>query len=235
MSYEKRFDGRSFDEFRPVEIKVGVIPRADGSAMFKIGKTVAIAGVKGPRELHPAHRRDPEKAVLNVYYDMVSFSTPDRVRPGPDRRDTELSKVIREALEPALLLDKFPYAGIDLFVYILQANAGTRCAAISAASLALAHAGIPMRDLVSAVACGKVGDKIVVDLTKEEEDYEEGATDVPIAIMPRTRKITLLQMDGSMTPEEAKEIVRKGIKACEKIAELQREALKSVFEGGNNE
>ena len=54
MSYEKRFDGRKFDEVRPVEVKVGVVPRANGSAMFKIGNTIAIAAVYGPKELYPA-------------------------------------------------------------------------------------------------------------------------------------------------------------------------------------
>ena len=49
--YTKRFDNRKFDELRKIDAKVGVIKRADGSAMFKMGDTIAIAGVYGPREL----------------------------------------------------------------------------------------------------------------------------------------------------------------------------------------
>ena len=231
MSYEKRFDGRKFDEFRPIEIEIGVLKNAKGSAMFKIGDTTAIAGVMGPKELHPRFLRNSEKGTLRVFYDMMAFSVSDRVRPGPDRRDTELSKVIAESLEPSLLLTEFKEAGIYLYVYILQANAGTRCAAVCASSLALAHAGIPMKDLVSSVAAGKVSDKVVLDLSKEEEDHEEGATDMAVAMMPKNGRITLITMDGEISEKEAVEAMEYAKKGCEKIYELQKEALRKYLEG----
>ena len=53
MSYDKRVDGRRPDEMRPITAKAGVIKRADGSAMFQIGNTVAYAAVYGPRDLFP--------------------------------------------------------------------------------------------------------------------------------------------------------------------------------------
>ena len=55
MSYDKRFDGRAFDETRPIEARAGVIKRADGSGYFRIGKTVAYAAVYGPRDLSLIH------------------------------------------------------------------------------------------------------------------------------------------------------------------------------------
>jgi exosome complex component RRP41 len=70
----KRIDGRKLDELRPMTAKVGVVPNADGSAMFAFGKTVAIAAVYGPRQLHPQHQQDPSKAVLRCVYDLLSFS-----------------------------------------------------------------------------------------------------------------------------------------------------------------
>jgi exosome complex component RRP41 len=229
--YKQRFDKRKFDEMRPINIELDVIPQAIGSAKFQIGGTVAIAGVFGPKELHPRHLRSPKGGVLRVYYDMMSFSVSERIRPGPNRRDTELGRVIRGSLEPSLLLQDFPETGIYLYVYIIQANAGTRCAAISAASLALAHAGIPMKDIVSAVAVGKIGDKIVVDLDKKEEDYEEGATDIPLAMMSRTNKITLLQLDGEINDEELLKAIKLGEKSCKEIAELQKKALRDFYSG----
>jgi len=66
MTYKKRFDGRGFDEPRPMEAKVGIIKKADGSASFKSGNTLALAAVYGPRELHPRFMQDPVKGLLRA-------------------------------------------------------------------------------------------------------------------------------------------------------------------------
>ncbi|MCD4666250.1 exosome complex exonuclease Rrp41 [archaeon] len=231
MSYTKRFDGRKFDEMRKTEAKIGVIKRADGSAMFKIGDTIAIAAVYGPRKLHPRFLQNPSKGILRCNYDMASFSVPDRKRPGPSRRSSEISLVTAKSLSPVLDLSKHPNAVIDLFIEITQANAGTRCAGITAASMALAHAGITMKDLVSSISVGKVSDKVVVDLDKEEEDHEEGATDIPIAYSPRTKDFTLLQLDGNVSKKELKEALEMSKKGCEEIYKLQVKTLKDHFKG----
>src|SRR5690606_9315105 len=82
----KRSDGRTAEQLRPMTAKVGIIPNANGSAMFTFGKTVAIAAVYGPRHLHPQHMQNPETAILRVNYDLLSFSVDDRKKPGPSRR-----------------------------------------------------------------------------------------------------------------------------------------------------
>lgn len=230
MTYTKRLSGRKFDELRPMEAKVGVIPRADGSAMFKIGKTIAYAAVYGPRALHPSHLRNPEGGILRCNYNMMSFSgSGERVRPGPSRRSKEIGLVTENALLPVLDLSAYPNTVVDVFIELLQTDAGTRCAGITAATLALADAGIVMKDLVVAVSVGKVGDKLVVDLDKEEEDYEEGATDMPVAIIPRTGKITLMQMDGNISKEELNDLLGNAKKAGQQIYTLQKKALKEKY------
>ena len=232
MTYTKRLDGRKANEMRKIEAKVGVIPRADGSAMFRFGDTVAVAAVYGPRHLHPQFLQNPQKGKIRCYYDMMSFSVTERKKPGPARRSQEISEVTAKSLEPVLLLSQFPNTVIDVFINITQADAGTRCAGINAASLALAHAGIPMTDLVGAVSVGKIGDAIVIDLTKEEEDYEEdgekAATDIPLAFTLRGGKISLLQLDGNIKPEELKKAVAAGKKASEELYEIQKKALKAI-------
>src|SRR3989338_5160534 len=233
MVYSKRSSGRKFDELRKMEAKVGVIPRADGSAMFKIGDTIAIAAVYGPRELHPKFLQDPEKGILRCNYDMISFSVPDRKRPGPARRSTEISLVSEKALSSVLDLKQFPNAVVDVFIQIVQANAGTRCAGITAASMALAHAGLPMKNLVSAISVGKVGDKIVVDLNKEEEHFEEGATDIPVA-MSGSGEVTLLQLDGNVNKEELFKALEMAKKGCEELDKLQRKTLREFYKGVQN-
>lgn len=230
MAYKKRFDGRKADELRPMEAKVGVVKRADGSAMFKIGKTIALAAVYGPRELHPKFLQNPETGILRCNYNMLAFSgSGERVRPGPSRRSKEISLVTEKALRSVLDLSKFPNAVIDVFIELIQTDSGTRCAGISAAAMALADAGIPMKDLVSAVAVGVIDGSIVADVTKEEEDYEAGMGDIPIALLPRNEEVTLLQLDGEITQEELKKAVELGIKSCKEIYKVQKKALKEKY------
>lgn len=229
MTYAKRFDGRGMDELRPMSAKVGIIPRADGSAMFKIGKTVALCAVYGPRELHPKFMQNPETGILRVNYNMMPFSGHgERVRPGGGRRSKEISMVMQNALLPVLDLKEYPNSVVDIFVELPQTDAGTRCAAITAASMALADAGLEMKDMVCAVAAGRCEDKIVVDLNYLEDSHEDGA-DVPVAVLPNSGKITLLQMDGEVTREQINEIIKKAKEACKKIYEVQKAALKEKF------
>ncbi len=219
----KREDGRKPHELRPVEIKAGVLPRATGSALVKMGKTHALVAVYGPRSLHPRHLQLSDKALLQTNYTMMPFSTTERVRPGYSRRSIEISKVIKDALGPVVYAEEFPKATIDVYIDIIQADAGTRTAAINAASVALADAGVPMRDLVTAVAVGKIEDQFVVDLTGKEEEVTK--CDMPIAYVPRGKKITLLQLDGDVSHEDFKELLKLATKACETIYEKQRQAL----------
>jgi exosome complex component RRP41 len=223
----KRLDGRKFDEMRELTIKAGIIPNADGSAQVDLGGTRAIAAVYGPREVFPRHLSDPDKAYLNCIYTMASFSTPDRARPGPSRRSVEISKVVKDALAPAIFLEKYPKTAIDVYIEIINANAGTRTAAIIAAAVALADAGIEMRDLVSSIAAGKVDGELLLDLFEPEDNF--GDADMPFAMMPRTKEVTLLQMDGELTKDEIAELLKMNMKACEKIYEAQKVALKEKF------
>jgi exosome complex component RRP41 len=222
-----RLDGRKIDELRPVKIEVGVLSNADGSAYIEHGKNKILAAVFGPREMHPKHLSLPDRMVLRCRYHMAPFSVQERKSPAPSRREVELSKVIREALEPSLFVDLYPRTGIDVFVEVLQADGGTRCASITAASLAIADAGIPMRDMVVACAAGKVDDTVVLDLMDTEDKV--GVADVPVAFMPNLNAVTLLQMDGILTPEEFEHAVNLAMEGCRKIYVLQKEALKTKY------
>lgn len=218
-----RLNNRKPGELRPLTIKAGVIEQAEGSALVSMGKTTAIAAVYGPAILHPRRLQVSDKTFLRTVYSMAPFSTTERVRPGPSRRSTEICMVTRNALEPALFLEENPKAGIYVYINILQADSGTRTAGISAASVALADAGISMKDLVASVAVGKVNGKYYLDLEGKEED--SSVCDLPVAYMPRTKKISLLQMDGDIPSKDVKELVNLAIKGCEQIYEAQKKAL----------
>lgn len=217
-----RLDGRRADQLRPVKIEVGVLARADGSCYIEMGGNKVIAAVYGPREVHPRHLQEATRAIVRYRYNMASFSVEDRKRPGPDRRSQELSKVSREALEPVILTSFFPRSVIDVFIEVLQADAGTRTAGINAAAVALADAGIPMKSMISSCAAGKVADTIILDPMKEEDNF--GQADLPIAMTPGG-DITLLQMDGDLTRDEFQRAVEMAMMGARDIYELQRAAL----------
>src|SRR3989344_2971392 len=231
MVDRQRPEGRKFDETRKVEAKVGIIPRADGSAMFRIGNTIAYAAVYGPRNLHPRLLQDPSKGILRCNYNMMPFSSfGERVRPGGSRRSKEISLVTQKALLPVLNLNEYPNSVVDVFIEFPQTEAGSRCAGICAASMALADAGLAMKDLVSAISVGRVDDKLVVDLDYNEESYEDGpVADIPIAMMPNHDKITLLQMDGLISKDNLKKVLEMGKKVLKDIYEVQKKALKDKY------
>ena len=236
MGYDKRYDGRKVDEVRPIEAKAGVIKNADGSAYFRIGGTWAYAAVYGPKEMFPRFQQNPKKGVLRVTYSMMPFSGQgERVRPGPNRRAKELSLVSTKAFEDVVDLSAFPNAAVDVYIELPETDAGSRCAGICAASIALADAGIIMKDMVAAIAVGRVDETILVDLSYQEEATEDGrgAVDIATAMIPSTGEFTLLQMDGVITKKELTSALEKAKDACMKIAVVQRDALKAKYEGGN--
>ncbi len=228
-----RVDGRKPTELRPTKIEVGVLGNADGSAYIEQGKNKILAAVYGPREAHPKHLAQPDRAILRCRYHMAPFSVDERKSPAPSRRDIELSKVIRQALEPSVFLEYYPRTSIDLFIEVLQAHGGTRCAGITVASLALADAGIPLRDLTVACAAGKVEGKIVLDLNDVED--KKGEADVPLAYMPNLNAVTLLQMDGQLDLQEFEQIINLSLEGCKQLYELQKQAIKAKYEAVKEE
>ena len=236
--YMERADGRTVDEVRPMIAKVGIVPSADGSASFETGGTKAIAVVRGPRTLHPQHMQNPKTGILRVSYGMMPFSVWDRIRPGPSRRSEEISKVCEWALSSVVDLSGFPNTVVDVFIQIPKADAGTRVAGLNAAAMALAHAGIPMKEMLTAIAVGKADKTLLVDVDKAEEDFHdgEGATDIPLAITSRTKGIALLQLDGKISSAELSKAIEMGKNACENILKTQTDALKNInSEGCQNE
>lgn len=225
----KRLDGRAIDELRPIKIEVGVVPNADGSCYLEWGYNKVLAAVYGPKEALPKHKANPYRANVNYYYRMASFSVPDRKNPRPGRREIEISKISGEALEAAVFTERFPNTAINVFVEIFDSNAGTRIAGLTAASLALVDAGIPMRGIVAGCTVGKAGGHIVVDMTKEEEDAPD-AVDIPLAVIPETEELVLLQMDGILTKKEWEEAITLGLEGCKKVSALQKEALMKRYE-----
>ena len=231
MPEYKRKDSRKLNELRDMEAKAGVIPNADGSAMFRVGKTVAVAAVYGPREMVPKFLADKSKGILRCKYSMLPFSgVGERIRPGTSRRSQEISLVIEKALEPVIMLEDYPNSVVDVYIDILQADAGTRCAAINAVSIALAHAGIPMKDMVSAVAVGHINGTVLADLTYDEEASEGVVSDIPVAVLNNSKTFSLLQMDGEISKDDLNKALSLASEVSGQIYDLQMKTLKELYQ-----
>ncbi|MFH1751150.1 MAG: exosome complex exonuclease Rrp41 [Candidatus Micrarchaeota archaeon] len=224
----KRLDGRSVEDLRPLKITAGVLKKADGSAMVEWGKNKVLAAVYGPREVFPKHLTNINKALINCRYSMAPFSSlEEHGRSGPNRRAIEIGKVSKHVFENVVMVNLFPKTQIDIYIDILQSDGGTRIAGITAASVALADAGIPMKDLVQGVSVGKINDVLVVDLDKPEDNH--GQSDVPIIVSLRSKEILLFQLDGMLTKEEIGKSMDYVFVAAEKVKALQVQALKDKY------
>ncbi|MFW9826385.1 MAG: exosome complex exonuclease Rrp41 [Candidatus Thorarchaeota archaeon] len=223
----KRLDGRSFNELRPIKMEVGIIENADGSAYLEWGNNKIFAAVYGPREVHPHHLAKPDKGILRIFYRMATFSVFDRKRPAPGRREKEISMIVSDCIEPVLFLELYPGTSFEVFIEVMDADGGTRCASTTVAALALADAGIPMKSLVSAVAVGKIDGKKVVDLSGIED--KAGEADLPIAITWYNEEISLLQFDGDMDLDDMNEFLDLAKDALNQIHQIQLTTLKNKY------
>ncbi|MDG6974455.1 MAG: exosome complex exonuclease Rrp41, partial [Nitrososphaerota archaeon] len=157
-------------------------------------------------------------------------SVDERKNPAPSRREIEISKVMREALEPAVVVGDYPRTAIEVWVEVLQSDGGSRVAGITAASLALADAGINMRDLVVGCSCGMINGQVVADLDDTED--KEGDGDMPVAILPNLGLVSLLQVDGVYSREKFQKAFELAIQKGKEVYGMQREALNARFFGG---
>ncbi|MEM2637519.1 MAG: exosome complex exonuclease Rrp41 [Candidatus Korarchaeota archaeon] len=224
---KKRYDGRSPDEMRSLRIEINPVRNASGSAEIFWGNNRILVGVYGPHSA-PSSFVLSDQGVLRCTYRMATFSVETRKSQTPTRREIELSFIMQRALQPALFLEEFPRSIIDVFAYVLNADGGTRAASISAASVALAASGLPMKGLVAACASGKVDGHIVMDINDIEDKY--GEADMPVAVLFPGEEITSIQLNGNVSRDEFEQLLRMAIEGCKQVYVEQRAALTRHFE-----
>ena len=185
-----------------------------------------MAAVFGPKEVEQRSLMDADRAIVRCEYSMATFSTGERRRRGKaDRRATEISMAIKNTLEQTIMLELMPRTQIDVYIQVLQADGGTRCASINAAFLALADAGIPMRDIVCACAGGYLDNTVLLDMNYLEDSG--GGPDVVVALHPSLDKMVLLQSDNRISLETFEEVTSLASDGCRAIASFMREVLVS--------
>ncbi|KAG2490057.1 hypothetical protein HYH03_011522 [Edaphochlamys debaryana] len=191
-----------------------------------MGNTKVLAAVFGPHAVtrRSEQRSAEEGAIMVCEYAMAAFSTSERRRRGKgDRRSTELSMAIRNTLEQAVMTELLPRSQIDVYVQVLQADGGTRCAAINAAVLALAAAGVPLRDLVASVAAGHLDGTPLLDLNYTEDSG--GGPDLAVALAPRLDRLVLVQMDSRLPVDTFQTVLELAREGCKTISGIMRAKL----------
>jgi len=214
-----RIDGRRPNELRKIRCKLGIFNRATGSAYYEQGNTKVLAAVYGPRECNLRSKAHHDRAIINCEYSMANFSTGERKKKSKgDRRATEISLIIRQTFESVILTNLFPRSQIDIFIQVLQADGGTRCAAINAVTLALVNAGIPLKDFVCSCAAGYLEGTPILDLNYLEDSA--GGPDLPLALLPRTGKITTLQMDSKLPTNMFEKVMELAVDGCKAVYDI---------------
>ena len=239
----KRFDGRKFDEFREIKIETGVSKKAEGSARVKIGNTEVIVGVK--MDIGEPYPDSQEEGNLMVTAELTPMSS-DRFESGPPRIEAiELARVIDRGIRESKMVDfkklcikkgeKVWTVFVD--IYTINDDGNLLDAAALAALIALKNSRIPEYDektekvifgewtdkklpidcLVLSCTIYKVGNEIIIDPSREEEDASE--TRVTIAISDEG-------MIHALQKGDSKEL---SIEEFDKIVELAEKNFKSLL------
>ena len=220
LKQRRRPDGRAFNEIRPLEIEVGLLPRTHGSALFTRGETQALVTTTlGTKEDEQRiELLDPEETSKRfmLHYNFPPFSVGEvAFLRGASRREIGHGALAERALSPVIPEEKdFPYT-MRVVSDILESNGSSSMATVCGATLSLMDAGVPISAPVAGIAMGLVmeGDEyaILTDIAGAEDHY--GDMDFKVA---GTRKgITALQMD---------------IKIPKVSAQLMQEALAQAHE-----
>lgn len=227
-----RLDGRRPDELREVTCRLGVFEQADGSAYVEVGNTRVLAAVYGPHEPAKMGQRGgrlSDKAFINCQYSQAVFSTPSRKhRPRGDFRALEVTSIVKDICETAILSETYPHSQIDIYLEVLQADGSLLAACINAASLALVHAGIALKDMIVSASSGLINDKPIVDVNYTEE----GVINSPVftlAMLAKSKEILSLESTGRLNLDSLNLIQVTAADACLKMHQIMKEAVISYL------
>ncbi|KAM9121966.1 exosome complex component MTR3 [Pangshura tecta] len=217
--------GREAAALRPLLARAGLLSQAEGSAYVELGGgTKVLCAVRGPREAAEGRGR------LLCEFRRAPFSGRGaRPRPGPAAaaRERELGLALQEALAPAVRLARYPRARLELTALVLQDGGSALAAALSAAALALADAGVEMFDLV--VGCGLCrapGPGGAWLLQPSEAEERAAAARLTVALMPGLNQVAGLLGSGQGGPPESwAQAVRLGLEGCQRLYPLLRRSL----------
>lgn len=213
-----RLDGRRANEVRRIQCKMGVFTQPDGSAYMEQGNTKVLVAVYGP------HKQTKDKSgddfILNCQYSMATFSTSERKkRPRGDRKSEEMAIHLKQSLSAAIMVELYERSQIDVFVEILEADGGSYCASVNAATLALVDAGICLREYVCACTASIAnGDIPLLDVSHIEE--VSGGPTLCISALPTSEKVALLEMSQRFHLDHLPKVLQTAMDGCKEIQKI---------------
>lgn len=199
LSGKPRIDGRDTKTVRQLDVQVGVLPRAHGSALFTRGETQALvtATLGNSRDaLMVDSLAGTQTEHFMLHYNFPSFSVGETGREsGPKRREIGHGRLAKRGVQPMVpASDRFPYV-IRVVSDITESNGSSSMASVCGASLALMDAGVPIKAPVAGIAMGlvKEGDRFAVlsDILGDEDHLG----DMDFKVAGSARGVTALQMD----------------------------------------
>ncbi|KPC76970.1 polyribonucleotide nucleotidyltransferase [Laceyella sacchari] len=195
----KRPDGRNPEEIRPLSSEIGILPRTHGSGLFRRGQTqvlsVCTLGALGDVQILDGLDLEESKRFMH-HYNFPPFSVGE-ARPirAPGRREIGHGALGERALEQVIPSeDEFPYT-IRLVSEVLESNGSTSQASICASTLALMHAGVPIKAPVAGIAMGLVKEDNKVVVLTDIQGMEDHLGDMDFKVAGTRRGVTALQMD----------------------------------------
>ncbi|KAG5881136.1 hypothetical protein JTB14_020839 [Gonioctena quinquepunctata] len=222
-----RLDGRRANELRRIRCKLGVFTQPDGSAYLEQGLTKVLAAVYGPHQVRGGRSKaQHDTAVINCQFSMAVFSTTERKkRPRGDRKSSELSMHLQQALEAVIKSELYPWSQIDIYVEVLHADGGIYPACVNAATLALIDAGIPIKEYVCACTASLANNDVpMIDISHQEEII--GGPTLTVAALPMSGKIVLMEMSQRFHLDHLKKVLDKALQGCRDIRQILDEAVK---------
>ncbi len=195
-----RVDGRDNFTVRPIDCRIGVLPRTHGSGLFTRGETQALVTITLGSEQDAQEvdgLREPYEEMWYLHYNAPGFSVGEAKMPrGPGRREIGHGMLAQRALEPVMPHDGgFPYA-VRAVSEVLEMNGSSSMASVCGATLGLMDAGVPIRKPVAGIAMGLIQDPgkdpvIITDILGDEDHYG----DMDFKVCGTKDGITALQMD----------------------------------------
>lgn len=228
-----RFDGRRGHELRRMNCKLAVLEQADGSAYLEMGNTNVLAAIYGPHEMSRKNRGSAshERAMINCQYSQATFSTFERKKkPKTSLRSIEITNNIRDIFENVILTHLFPNSQIDIFLEVLQSDGSNLSACVNAATLAIIHAGIPIKDFVISCSASLIDDTPIVDISH----FEEASASLPImtiSMLAKSKQIVSMESSGKIALDSIEKLVDSALLGCDEIHQICKSiVLKHISE-----
>ena len=237
-----RIDGRANHHLRPVSIEIGAQKYAEGSALISMGDTRVLCAVSVEDRV-PPFLQDTNRGWVTAEYSMLPRSTHTRTRreTTPRGRTQEIQRLIGRSLRAAVDMDALGKRTLTVDCDVLQADGGTRTAAITGAYVALSQAlttlrergalkTIPLKLGVAAVSVGIVDGEVMLDLCYEEDSRASVDFNIVMTDAGEFVEVQGTAEDGAFSRAQMDEMLTMAESGIRQLMEAQRRAIATLDE-----